>query len=96
MVFKYMSSSVPVSVEFGTVVVGPLGNVFVLFCMSMLASFFYKVLSHFALISFYYIMYTISIRISCLCAYESTCSLCIGFVYLFSTRHISRKSFPSS
>ena len=44
-VFKYMSSSVPVSVEFGVVVVGPLGCVFVLFCMSFLASFFYRVSS---------------------------------------------------
>ena len=42
-VFKYMSSSIPVSVEFGVVVMGPLGNVFVLLCMSLLVSFYYRV-----------------------------------------------------
>mmetsp|Transcript_19513 Transcript_19513/g.28059 ORF Transcript_19513/g.28059 Transcript_19513/m.28059 type:complete len:1111 (-) Transcript_19513:184-3516(-) len=42
MVFKYMASSVPVSVEFGLVVMGPLGNVFVLSCLVGLAAFFYR------------------------------------------------------
>lgn len=42
-VFKYMSSSIPVSYEFGMVALGPISNVFIFICITTLSHGFYKV-----------------------------------------------------